>query len=89
MPSHSPLTLSSDSESLHDGGSFSNEYKTDDEGSSPKSPKLYSNKSTAVGGSRAKSSSRKTAASPKIEDQTPSRRKKLDRQKEKKGTLDI
>ncbi|KAJ1400568.1 putative DNA-binding protein BIN4-like isoform X2 [Sesbania bispinosa] len=89
VPSHSPVTLSSDSESLHDDIS-SNEDKTDDEGSSPKSsrlPKVNKNKSTAPGGSRAKSSSRKTseAASLKLEDQTPSRKKNLDKQKGKKG----
>ncbi|XP_061356663.1 DNA-binding protein BIN4 [Gastrolobium bilobum] len=85
VPTHSPLMLSSDSGSLHDGSS-SNEDKNDDEGSSPKSPRLSKvtkNKSTAS----AKSSTRKTleAASLKIENQTPSRRNELDKQKAKEG----
>lgn len=71
MLAHSPVTLSSDSESLHDGGSSSNEDKIDDEVSSPKFNK---NKSTALDGSPIKYSSR---------------RKKLDQQKEKNGSLYI
>ncbi|CAJ1974509.1 unnamed protein product [Sphenostylis stenocarpa] len=72
VPSHSPLTLSSDSGSLRDGGSR-NEDKTDDEGSSPKS-----SQSLKVTGSK-----RKTPVSPEVEDQTPSKRKRLDRKKTK------
>ncbi|KAK7350785.1 hypothetical protein VNO77_09735 [Canavalia gladiata] len=76
VPSHSPLTLSSDSGSLDVGDNGSSDAdKTDDEGSSPK---VTNSKTT-------KSSSRKTleATSPKAEDQTLSRRKKLDKQKAK------
>lgn len=88
-PTHSPLTLSSDSESLHDDDALI-EDKTDDEGSFPNSPKLLEvskNKSTDLGRKRAKSSPKKTlkGAGLKIEDQTPSRRKKLDKQKAKEG----
>ncbi|XP_027338537.1 DNA-binding protein BIN4 [Abrus precatorius] len=82
VPTHSPLTLSSDSGSLRDGGSW-NEDNTDDEGSSPKSSRLSKDtKSKAT-----KSSSRKTleATSTKIEDEMPSRRKKVDKQKAKEG----
>lgn len=90
------MTLSSDSGSLHDSGSFSDEHRIDDDDEelTPKSSKIAKvkkSKSTAIGGSSAKSSSKKTleATSLKVEDQTPSRRKKLDTQKEKNGTLDI
>jgi hypothetical protein len=91
VPSHSPLILSSDSGSSHDVSSF-NEDKTDDEGSSPKSPSIaevYKKRSTALGGSSAKSSSRKTveAMSPETEDQKPSRRNKSDKQKAKGGAV--
>ena len=84
--------LSSDSESLHDDSpSFGD--KTNDEGSSPESPTLPEvSKSKSKGGkSHAKSSPRETseAATLKIEDRTPSRRKKLDKQKAKEGIVEI
>ncbi|XP_020229104.1 DNA-binding protein BIN4 isoform X2 [Cajanus cajan] len=70
VPTHSPLTLSSDSGSL-------NEDKTDDEGSSPISSSFL----------KVTRSKRKTTepTSPKVEDQTPSKRKKLDKQKAEDG----
>ncbi|KAG4389693.1 hypothetical protein AAZX31_06G132800 [Glycine max] len=73
-PSHSLLTLSSDSGSSRGGGSW-NEDKTDDEGFSPKSSRFL----------KVTKSTRKTpeAASPKVEEQTPSKRKKLDKKKAK------
>ncbi|ESW08370.1 hypothetical protein PHAVU_009G040200 [Phaseolus vulgaris] len=74
VPSHSPLILSSDSGSLRDGGSR-NEDKTDDEGSSPKS-------SQSLKITRRK---RKTPVSPEVENQTPSKRKKLDKKNAKEG----
>ncbi|KAK7317053.1 hypothetical protein RJT34_00967 [Clitoria ternatea] len=85
VPSHSLLTLSSDSGSSHDGGS-SYEDKVDDEGSSPKLSGLHkTTKSKST-----KSSSRKTseATSPKVEAQTPPRRKKLGKQKAKEGNTE-
>jgi len=78
VPSHSPLILSSDSGSLRDGGSR-NEDKTDDEGSSPKS-------SQSLKITRRK---RKTPVSPEVENQTPSKRKKLDKKNAKEGTFEI
>ncbi|MED6210915.1 hypothetical protein PIB30_068579 [Stylosanthes scabra] len=84
VPSHSPLTLSSDSKSLHDN-SLSIGDETDAEGSSPEITKCKSkskSRSTSLGKSRYKSSSRKTLeeASVKIEGRTmPSRRKKSDK----------
>ena len=73
------MTLSSDSGSSRGGGSW-NEDKTDDEGFSPKSSRFL----------KVTKSTRKTpeAASPKVEEQTPSKRKKLDKKKAK-GKLAI
>ncbi|KAL2339520.1 hypothetical protein Fmac_007460 [Flemingia macrophylla] len=65
-PTHSPLTLSSDSGSL-------NGDKTDDEGSSPISSSLLN-----VTKSSRKTPE---ATSAKVEDRTPSKRKKLNKQK--------
>ncbi|PNX92378.1 DNA-binding protein bin4 [Trifolium pratense] len=86
----SPLRLSSDSESSHDSASFSDEYNIDDEESSPKSPKtpkVSKNKSTAVGGSSVKSSTKKTLEekSLEMEDEIPSTKKKLYTRKAKTG----
>lgn len=89
MPTpNSPVTLSSDSEYLHDSRSFSDEDIIDDGDSSPKSPKnLKANKNKGS----AKSSTKKTleGESLKIEDEAPSTRKKLYTRKDKNGTLDI
>ncbi|KAH1112691.1 hypothetical protein GLYMA_04G225700v4 [Glycine max] len=76
VPSHSRLTLSSDSGSSRDGGSW-NEDKTDVEGASPKSPRFL--KVTKSNGKTPE------AASPKVEEQTPSKRKKVDKKKPKEG----
>jgi hypothetical protein len=79
------LRLSSDSESSHDSVSFSDEDKVDDEELSPKSPKtpkVSKNKSTAVGGSSAKTEI-------EMEDEIPSTRQKLYTRKAKTGTLGI
>ncbi|MED6122118.1 hypothetical protein PIB30_036823 [Stylosanthes scabra] len=82
VPSHSPLTLSSDSKSLHDD-SLSIGDETDAEGSSPEITKSKSkSRSTSLGKSRYKSSPRKTLeeAAVKIEGRTTaSRRKKSDK----------
>ncbi|KAK7410792.1 hypothetical protein VNO78_01885 [Psophocarpus tetragonolobus] len=76
VPSHSPLTLSSDSGSPRDGGSL-NEDKSDDEGSSPKSSRFLK----VTKGKRKISET----VSPKVEEQTPSKRKKVDKKKAKEG----
>ncbi|KAK2390914.1 double-stranded DNA binding protein [Trifolium repens] len=86
----SPLRLSSDSESSHDSVSFSDEDKVDDEElspKSPKSPKVSKNKSTAVGGSSVKSSTKKMLEekSLEVEDEIPSTRQKLYTRKAKTG----
>jgi hypothetical protein len=88
------LRLSSDSESSHDSVSFSDEDKVDDEElspKSPKSPKVSKNKSTAVGGSSVKSSTKKMLEekSLEVEDEIPSTRQKLYTRKAKTGTLGI
>lgn len=83
MPTDSPVTLSSDSGSSRDG-SPSVEDKADNEESALKSPTL------PVEDKFAESSPRSTveAVSLKTEDQTPSRRKKVDKQK-KEGIWDL
>lgn len=81
---NSPVTLSSDSEYLHDSRSFSDEDIIDDEDSSPKSPKnLKANKNRGS----AKSSTKKTleGKSLTIEDEAPPTRKKLYTRKDKNG----
>lgn len=72
VPTHSPITLSSASGSLSDGGSL-NEDKTDDEGSSRYLKVTKSKRKTSE------------TATPKVEDQTPSKRKKLNKKKAKEG----
>ncbi|XP_019437290.1 PREDICTED: DNA-binding protein BIN4 isoform X2 [Lupinus angustifolius] len=87
-PTHAPLILSSDSGSLQDDNTLIDD-KTDDEGSlnSLELPQVNKSNSTDLGGKQVKPAPRKTSkgASLKTEDQTPSRRKKLDKQKAKEG----
>ncbi|KAF1865080.1 hypothetical protein Lal_00004454 [Lupinus albus] len=87
-PIHAPLVLSSDSGSLHDDNTLIDD-KTDDEGSpnSLELPQVNKSNSPDLGRKHVKPAPRKTlkGASLKTEDQTPSRRKKLDKQKAKEG----
>ncbi|CAL0327534.1 unnamed protein product [Lupinus luteus] len=87
-PAHAPLTLSSDSGSLHDDNTLIDD-KSDDEESlnSLELPQVNKSNSPDLGGKRIKPSPRKTlkGASLKKEDQTPSKRKELDKQKAKEG----
>lgn len=75
MPTHSPLTISSDSGSLQDG-SPSVEDKADHE-------EIYKEENAGLGKSGAESPPSQTvgAVSLKTEDRTPSRRKKIENQK--------